>query len=85
MKFLDKLLGRNTLQPKPLEVNPSNPAQLKRHVGRLVTLYMAIERDPYRADVLAEISQRQQAIRQFGHDAPSTLDEARALQSRMRV
>lgn len=85
--FFDKLLGRqpeaNQLQPQPLEVNPSSPVQLKRHVGRLVTLYMAQDRDPHRIDVGQEIEQRKLAIKQFGHSAPQNENEARELQQRM--
>lgn len=91
MKWLNKLMGRDepapvepmTLQAQPITVNPSNPAQLKRHVGRLANLYNAQAREPDRTDVAAEIVQRKAAIVAFGHVAPETEEEARALLARM--
>lgn len=94
MKFFRKLLGldrptaRETVDPMALqaqaiEINPSNPAQLLRHVGRLVNLYSALDRDRTRIDVATEISQRKAAITAFGHVAPETEEEARALLARL--
>lgn len=87
MSFLSRLFGRresaNQLQPQQIAINPSNPAQLKRHVGRLATLYAAQARDPFREDVELEIEQRRQAIRAFGHASPQSEAEARDLLQRM--
>lgn len=88
MRFLSGLFGRkadepNQLQPQPLSINPSSPAQLKRHIGRLATLYAAQARDPDRQDVRQEIAQRCQAIRAFGHASPQSEGEARDLLQRL--
>lgn len=91
MGMFSKLFGRDkpapvepmTLQAHPISVNPSSPAQLKRHVGRLANLYNAQAREPSRTDVAAEIVQRQAAIVAFGHVAPEGEEEARALLARM--
>lgn len=92
MKFLKNLFGGGgdkpateqiTMQAQPIEINPSNPAQLKRHAGRLANLYSALERDRTRADVATEITQRRAAIVAFGHVAPNNEEEARALLARL--
>lgn len=91
MGMFSKLFGRDkpaaaepmTLQAHPISVNPSNPAQLKRHVGRLANLYSALAREPGRVDVAAEIVQRKAAIAAFGHSAPDTEENARVLLARL--
>jgi hypothetical protein len=88
MNLFKKLMGKSaqqplTLQPQPIEINPTNPAQLKRHIGRLANLYAALARDRSRADVAGEITQRRAAIVAFGHAAPDNEDEARALLAKM--
>lgn len=71
------------MEAQPITVNPSSPAQLKRHIGRLANLYAAQAKGQDGLD--QEIVQRKAAVVAFGHQAPEDEAAARELLARMEA
>lgn len=71
------------MEAQPISVNPSSPAQLKRHVGRLANLYAAQAKG--QDGLEQEIVQRKAAVIAFGHSAPEDEAAARELLARMEA
>lgn len=88
MSFIKNLFGSKAqpieiVQQTTQEVKVATHSQLTRNVSRLVNLYEAQAQGDARSDVQDEIKARIEACVSFGHDAPISLDMAKALQKKV--
>lgn len=69
----------------PITINITGKEQFKRNVSRLVNLYAALEAGDPRKGIVDEIEARKKACVEFGHEAPSNLEEALTLKQRIEL